>query len=216
MEGNIKRRSIFNNSKGREDYEEEEDDAGQLKEINDQLIINKEAGGGGGKEEEEEEDLPSSTPLKFTKGDNNKKIATAEESEPSSEERKRKTFRGSNEAKITFFGFEASELVRFAQSRKVNFELVEEGGNFIKCVCRCSEAFPTQKSFLRLDGAVFEENEKTVGVMMDEESAAALPKTPRINTKVFDSSYCPENNGNNKGFGWFGLSWLFEAIHNLF
>ena len=167
--------------------------------------------------EEDEEDLPSSTPLKFIKGDNGKKTATAEESEASSEDRKRKLFRDTNEAKITFFGFDASELERFVQSRKMDFKVIEEGGNFIKCVCRCNDAFPTQKSFLKLDGTVFEENKKTVGVIMDPESAAALPRTPRINAKVFDSSCYPENNRRKgNGFGWFGLSWLFDSLSHLF
>lgn len=168
--------------------------------------------------EEEEGDLSSSTPLKFIKTETGKKVATATEDE--SEERKRKLFNNTNEAKITFFGFEVNELKRFIEAKGVDFNVTEEGGNFVKCVCRCNDAFPTLKSFLKLDGAVCDENKQIIGVIMDEENV--LPKTPRINPNVFDNSYYPDDFHINRGrgrddeFGWFGLSWIFSAVSRLF
>lgn len=171
--------------------------------------------------DENDDDLASSTPLKFIKGENGKKTATATE-EKGEDERKRKLFsRNTDEAKMTFFGFDPDELKRFIEAQEVDFKVVEEGGNYIKCVCRCNDAFPTQKSFLRLNNTVCEENRKSVGVMMDEECAAALPKTPRINTAVFDLSYYPNDDYDgdrrgNGGFKWFGLSWIFNTLSGLF
>lgn len=156
-------------------------------------------------------DLPSSTPLKFIKeGDGGRKAAGASDD---NERAGRKKCRDPGRATVTFFGFEAEELKEFIRVKGIDGTVVSEGNNFIKCDCRCNSAFPVIRSILGLNSTVFEGNGKIVGVILEDDSLASLPVPPGINEGVFDD---PHNDTYGPSFGYFGLSWLFDAISRLF